>query len=118
MKKFMKKNMVPFVQVLLCYTVISICIASTSIYATDFFSKSQSGLRTIYGQLLSLTLPIAGVCFIFCCICAFFATSPQATQKWMNYGKRVVLIYAAIIGVGYIFTTVKNLVGDSSQNLF
>ena len=118
MEKSKKNQLITFLSVILCYTAVAICIASTSIFATDFFSKSQSGLRTIYGQLLSLTLPIAGVCFIFCCICAFFATSPQATQKWMNYGKRVVLIYAAIMGVGYIFTTVKNLVGDSSQNLF
>ena len=118
MEKFMKKNMVPLVQALLCYTVISICIGCTSIYATDFFSKAQSGLSNIYTQLLGLTLPVAAVCFIFCCLCAFFASSPQSTQRWVSYAKRIVICYAAVMAVGYIFKTVDNLIGDSAHNLF
>lgn len=39
MEKSKKNQLITFLSVILCYTAVAICIASTSIYATDFFSK-------------------------------------------------------------------------------
>lgn len=106
-------------RVALAYAVTAVMIASSQIYATEnFWGRAKTGLSSIYSNLLSLTLPVAGVCFLICCVCAFFSTNPQSTQKWASYGKRILLIYALIMGVGYIFVTIKEVVGDSTQSIF
>lgn len=43
-----------------------------SVYADDVFTKSKSTLVNTYNNLYGMVAIIAGLCFLICCICAFF----------------------------------------------
>lgn len=86
-----------------------------SVYADDVFGKAKSTLTSTYNNLYGMVAMIAGICFLVCCICAFFSSTPQGTQKWKSWGVKILIIFCLIVGGGYIFTTLKEMFGGGGS---
>lgn len=92
--------------------VTAVSFQIQAVTATDLFAKGETEAKNLYTNINKLVLPLAAVVAVVSLILYFMSSNPQKAEKRKDWFVKVLLTYGAIVGLGYFFVTVKNIMGE------